>query len=285
MEKAMRRTTAHRRFTLMELLVVISIIILATAMAVPAVNKFTKGQTLQNAGRLLQSAFNEARRAAITTRRPHFLLFFSVELQNPVRRVYGVRVFQQGLRAKDGYTTDRYLLPNAIELEHETRTTPKGLYGIIKDRSSNQGCQVAIFDDCPYPGPGVSGETDERPDWITTAAFKTFFDYPGMRPKTDSDKFGWVAFRRDGTVRINSPGGKDVKAFRVTGDSLYDRNVKHDESKLDPTKITADITLRQIGEPLKRCYIDIDANTGRVRYRVVALNGYSGGGSTTTTGG
>ncbi len=31
----------------------------------------------------------------------------------------------------------------------------------------------------------------------------------------------------------------------------------------------ADIVLKQIGEPSKRCFIDIDLNTGRVRFRVV----------------
>lgn len=275
------RIRAQRSFTLMELLVVISIIILATAMAVPAVSKFTKGQALENAGRLMQSTFNEGRRAAITSRRQHYLIFFTRELQNPVREVFGVRVFQKGRVKGDGYTTNEYLLPNTIILEHEKKTGTAGLFGVAKDESSNKGCNVAIFQECPYPGPGISGDTDdERPNWISATAYTTFFEYPAMRWKRN-DNYGFIEFNRDGSINLDDD---DVPAQRIGGDSLYDRNVAFDESQLVESNIKADLTFRQIGSNKKRSYVDIDPNTGRVRYRVVNLQGYSGGGSSSTTG-
>jgi Tfp pilus assembly protein FimT len=66
-------------FTLIELMVVISIIILALAMAVPAMSRFTRGRGLENAGRLMQSAISEARRSAITAFKPHYLIMFRTE--------------------------------------------------------------------------------------------------------------------------------------------------------------------------------------------------------------
>ena len=287
-----RRANSRRGFTLMELLVVIGIILVMTALSIPAISKFMDGQTLQQSGRIMQSAFNEARRSAITSRKPHYLIFFHDQLENPVREVFGLRVFQRGRVDGDGYTTDKYLLPATIRLQCDTSLGgAPGLYAVMQEPgtaaspnlvagSPNSGCRIAVFDGCPFPGnnPNV---------WISNGTYGTYFDTTARRPITTSSNFGWLRFNRDGTVSFESGAGgaRDVPQARIAGDSLYDLNNVYPEAQLLEDQILADITIRQIGEPKKRCYIDVDPNTGRVRYRVVQLNGYSGaaGGIGTTT--
>jgi prepilin-type N-terminal cleavage/methylation domain-containing protein len=304
------KSRGNRGFTLIELLVVISIIILATAMAVPAVNKFTRGQGLENAGRLMQSAFNEARRSAITTRKPHYLILFLTENPNPSLKQFGFRAFQQGKLRGDGYTDAQYLLPNSVAIQMTPVTTP-GLVGLVQEPQSGlppgflpgsplSGCRIAVFNTCPYPGAtlrnGKGGESGVTgPDWLDNAqTYEQFFVFPSMRPNIQtSDNHGWLKFIRDGTVQFESGnpnnGAGDVPGFRISGDSLYDRNINYPETSLIEDQILADFTLRQTGEPKKRCFIDIDPNTGRARYRVAQLNGYSGAaggvGTTSSTAG
>ena len=64
-----------KAFTLIELLVVISIITILATMSVPTLNMVASSKRLENAGRTVQSALNEARRLSITKRRHHKVIF------------------------------------------------------------------------------------------------------------------------------------------------------------------------------------------------------------------
>lgn len=277
-------------------MVVISIIILALAMAVPAMSRFTRGRGLENAGRLMQSAISEARRSAITAFKPHYLIMFRTERGPSGRPQFGLRVFRQGRVEGDGYTGPKFLFPASIEIQSTALTGVTGLYGIVQDPppgqqnpgldpgNVNSGCRLAIFDDCPYPGGtllGSIGQTATAGDWLNSPQlFATYFDFPAMRPRTDSKAFGWMLFRQDGTVEMDVGGGRDIPPQFIVDESLYDRNTQFPESKLNSPNILADFTFLQLSENKRRCYVDIDEGTGRARYRVVALNGASGPAST-----
>jgi type II secretory pathway pseudopilin PulG len=303
-DREMRR--GMKSFTLIELLVVISIIILATAMAIPAVNKFTRGQGLENAGRLMQSAFNEARRSAITTRKPHYLVLFKTQSPNPSLQQFGFRAFQRGKLRGDGYTDAQYLLPASISIHMTPVTDTPGLVGFVQEPTAglppgfelgntNSGCRIAVFDGCPYAGAslrnGIGEDKVTTPDWLDNkSTYTNFFIFPAMRPNIKKgDAHGWLRFVRDGTVVFEGTNGRDVNGQRIGDDSLYDRNINFPETSLIEDQILADFTLRQAGEPKKRCFVDIDPNTGRARYRVCQLNGYSGAaggvGTTSSTAG
>lgn len=74
-----------RAFTLVELLVVISIIAILVSISIPTLSMVASSKRLENAGRTIQSALNDARRLSITKRRHHRVVFAASGL-----RVYDV---------------------------------------------------------------------------------------------------------------------------------------------------------------------------------------------------
>lgn len=92
----MRR--AETGFTLTELIVVIGIMIVLAATAVPALNAFRRGQRLDHSARIVQQVFSEARRLAITKRARQVVVLFSYddpsEPEGTLQRVrHGLRIY------------------------------------------------------------------------------------------------------------------------------------------------------------------------------------------------
>lgn len=98
---------SKKGFTLVELLVVISIIVVLAAASVPVLRAFSKGQKLEQSARILISTLSDARRLAVTKRARTAVVFFSYRVaddaMDPVR--HGVAVYQEPYGAVG---TDRY---------------------------------------------------------------------------------------------------------------------------------------------------------------------------------
>ncbi len=93
-----RRTEAglRRGFTLTELLVVISIIMILAAASIPMISAF-KGQRLDQAARIVVSTLNDARRRAITKRARCTVVFYSYEdPSDPIAKArHAMRVYME----------------------------------------------------------------------------------------------------------------------------------------------------------------------------------------------
>lgn len=228
-----------RGFTVLELLVVVGIIMLMTALALPAVSTFLRGQRLQQSGRIMQSAFNEARRAAITQRTKQYLLFF-----RNVDELGQELLSAQRYRDRQGWEGEPFNLLPGVEFETEASTIPGSSKRI-------KALKLPIFDQRPL-------EDDAN----------LFQD---RRPKKNAG-LAWIEFRKDGTIDLMDAPLTNQNQPSIAP-NLFDlnSNVQLNETQLDNLVDQVDMSLREAGggQVNKRCFIDIDPNTGRVRFRVV----------------
>ena len=237
-----------RGFTVLELMVVVGIIMLMTALALPAVTTFLRGQRLQQSGRIMQSAFNEARRAAITQRTKQYLVFF-----RSVDELGQERLSAQRYRDRHGWEGEPFNLLPGVQFETEAATVAGASQRI-------RALKVAIYDQKP---------AEDDPNL-----------FQDRRPKKNSG-LGWIEFRKDGTIDLMDAPLTNQNQPTIAP-NLFDLNVgvQLSELQLDNLVDQVDMSLREAGGHTvnKRCFVDIDPNTGRVRFRVVE------GINTTTTG-
>lgn len=245
-------------FTLMELLVVMGIIIILTAMSLPAISKFLDGQSLQQSGRILQSAFNDARRAAITQRTKQYLVFFRETDLGTGERRYGVRRY----REKFGYEGDAHLLLPGTQFDLQSGTSinpplPPGVDGKYSCIGRVRGLSVPVFEPLP--------PEDDVNLFGTT------------RTPVTTGNIMWVEFRKDGTVMIVQQGGHATgfeKSPAGAAATLFDLNTPFEvqQTVFDTLPDLVDMNLRDASDSEnvdKRCFVDLDCNTGRVAIRVV----------------
>ena len=246
-----------RGFTLMELLVVVGIIMLMTALSMPAIKKFMDGQRLQQSGRILQSAFNEARRAAITQRERNYLVLFREGDPTIGDERYGMRRFRAGI----GYEGEAHLLLKGVQFDLQAPGGggggAQGVFG------QTRPLRLSVFDTLP-------NESDQAIFGINRL------------PNMNGTTYNWVEFRKDGTLRWSAGIGDDKQPpSQGAAAGLFDLNVRLD-SVPENTVDDVDLSLRESGDHgvNERCFVDVDRNTGRVRFRVVRTD--LGGGGTQT---
>ena len=92
-------SNAKAAFTLIELTMVITIVVIVAAASVPALSVFMRGKQLENSGKIIQAAIDAARREAITKRRHHKVVFCVDRAQDPPQgRIKIYQVPRKGLK-------------------------------------------------------------------------------------------------------------------------------------------------------------------------------------------
>jgi prepilin-type N-terminal cleavage/methylation domain-containing protein len=109
-------------FTLVEMLVVISIIILISVSAIPAITPFLKGQRLSKGARIVQAQALVARTMAINSRKTRWLIFDSTNYKLTIKDETNSNVL--GREA---------FLPGAIEFVTSTGTWSAGISTVSFD--------------------------------------------------------------------------------------------------------------------------------------------------------
>lgn len=103
-----------RGFTIVEMLVVVTIILAMTAASVSILSVFLRGQKLKQAGKILGAQFLQARQRASSEKSVHFLQIDTVRKSMTLfRDSNATHVFDAG----DERVADEHPLPNGVEFE------------------------------------------------------------------------------------------------------------------------------------------------------------------------
>ena len=254
----MKSTRSLRAFTLMELMVVIGIIMIMTAISIPAISKFMDGQKLQQSARVMQSSFNEARRAAITQRARNVLVFFREE--DPGRPGF-FRWGTRRYRERVGYDGEAQYLLAGAQFELETGTTTGGGPPGPPIVGRLMGLPIPVFD-------GLPPETGPLADALFGVQRRP------SQPPPGTTSWLWIEFLRDGTIDTNG-----LDNLPLT-EGFYDPNAPLEFNAVDfDGLMTAvpkqfDLVLRESGDHQvdKRAFMNLDPNTGRLNFRVHQIN-------------
>lgn len=113
-------TLNYRGFTLLELLVVMAIIAILTAMSVPAISGYLKGAKLKGGTRQVASALRQARTLAITKRKNYMVVFAISATTDAEKRYKAFKVYQ----VDEGTIDDWIYLPKTIVINSDnTKST------------------------------------------------------------------------------------------------------------------------------------------------------------------
>lgn len=252
----MKSTGSSRAFTLMELMVVIGIIMIMTALSIPAISKFMDGQKLQQSARVMQSSFNEARRAAITQRARNVLVFFREE--DPGRPGF-FRWGTRRYRERVGYDGEaQYLLAGAqFELESGT-STGSGPPGATATVGRLAGIPIPVFDGLPPEDDVALFGAQRRPS----------------QPAPGTTSWLWVEFLRDGTIDTNGLDNLPLTEGFYDPNAALEFNEADFDALMAATPKQFDLVLRESGDHQvdKRAFMNLDPNTGRLNFRVHQIN-------------
>ncbi len=231
------KKTRIKGFTLVELLVVIAIIMLVIAVSVPAISVFMRGKSLEGAGQLVQTVFMLAKRATVTKKIRHRVLFFKKTINGDT--LYGAKIY----RCQSDFDP--------------TNGVPgKTAGGYYKDFYFRKGLIPKLY----YKEASNPGAITPNGDVPNAKNIRT--DDDGGPP----DHAGKLEVQPQGTILF---GGQyqDQESF----------DVEHKLKNGDPISRTqkADIVIEQTASE-KKCFVDIMPAVGRVYVRVLRATLSSG---------
>lgn len=218
-------------FTLVELMVVVGIIILLMGVSIPAISVFMRSKSLENAGQTIQTVFMLARRATVTKKVKHRVIFFARKIDGST--VYGAKIYRQATlfdntagkpgESRGGYMDQEYLFPEGL--------TPQLFY------TGQTGAQ-SIPNSAPPAINSIQLDKDGN-----SAIYS-----------------GKLEFQKNGSLQF---GGsyKDVGSFDL-------ERALDDGDKITPPAVPADILVTRKAS-IKSCYVDIDPGSGRTYVRVL----------------
>jgi prepilin-type N-terminal cleavage/methylation domain-containing protein len=232
-----------RGFTLTELLVVMGIIMVLAAAAVPAINAFRRGQRLDHAGKLVQSVLDTARRRAITLRARHVVVFYidTTDTSGDITAVrHAIRIYQEPTGVKPAPGTPPGASLGYYEGGYPEDVPPTFLPQNIRFHQPVMECKIQ------------QGEPDIRSEIF--------------RRKLRGEKADTIAFRRDGTVEDR----QDAKPIDpATGRNIF---LPDEACYQVPDATRADVVLietdnaggevRSKGKS-RRALVDVNPLTGR----------------------
>lgn len=206
-DRARSRQQQRRRaaaFTLIELIVVIGIIIVATGFIAPTLSKFFRNRKLNNAGTLITNTLNEARNAAVTKKKPVTVVFLKK----------GLRVFDHADNAWDGGLkpidpTNSDTISYRLRFSKLAKNDPERVPSAVSNPEEGPSTELVGSEDSGYSEdifltfePDGTVEFGENTD-ISTAKFKK--DPPLdadiiLDQKRDRVNHGYIDIRATGRV-------------------------------------------------------------------------------------
>lgn len=241
-------------FTLTELLVVIAIIMMLAAATVPAIAAFRRGQRLEHAMRLVQSALNDARRLAITKHARHVVVFYSYEEKtgDPQSIRHAVRVYQEPTGIPPGPN-----IPPAVSRGYftgdyigQTLRLPAG----TRFRQDRMECKL-------HTAPDADGPDKNLPIFERSLR--------GARSEV-------LAFRRDGTIEERNDIAATDNGARVNiylQDEGYFQVPEVQRADIVITETTANGDEIKTAGKARRSLLDVNLTTGRTLGRVFEIGG------------
>ncbi len=232
-------------FTLVELLVVIGLMIALRALAIPTLGAFLKGQRLDQTGRIVQTAFNTAKRVAVTKRaRLCIVLYQTEDKTDPMDTIrHAIQVYAEpfGIPGQEGYWEGGYDPP---PFKSKDLVLPRGVR-FLQDKM-----EVKVFATLPDPRSDVfrrrQGAASGGDEVVALRSDGSFEERANEHPAVEPGL----------GINIYDP---DEKVFEVPDGTRAD--IVHGDVDAAGQEISSK------GSP-SRCLIDLVPSTGRAVAKV-----------------
>lgn len=192
----MRKLRRPSAFTLLELIVVVSIILVLAGGSIAMLSMFGRGSAVKHGGRIVQSQFYRARQLSASTRVWHFLVIESVIGANPPASVVSrMTIFKDDLNT--GNVADQRKWDPTDDIVGTSVEMPKGAIFKVEGQGTTPGAGAGL----PYSAPRGLLVLAFRPDGSVGA------DTPGGRSDLGTPAYGAQHPVADLVIAQNDNGG------------------------------------------------------------------------------